>query len=188
VWAIISAKPAGETAFEYGPKHGYSYLDISPGDPTKEMRPDSRLQPERDTPARIINLGDVRRRRRGRRSAPDRHYLAVVLLISLAAWGAWAAVVLTLQPAKLLTYLAFFSPLFIAVSGTLTLGHYAVDWQRGLMPDLAVCLRRGLLVGAILIGNLAAQSAHRWNIAIALASVVVAAGIDLALRYRDTLR
>src|SRR4029077_2220945 len=103
------------------------------------MRPNPQRPSPDDDPDRIIYLGDVRRRRSSRGRVPDRQYLAVIGLTGIACWGLWIAVVTSVQPVKLLTYLAFFIPLALALAATFTLALYAIDWRRGLLPRLGRC-------------------------------------------------
>lgn len=143
------------------------------------MRPDPRHPPERDS-GRIIYLGDVRRRRGTRRQAPNHHYLIAVVLAAAAGWGVWLAVLFSLQPARFLTYLAFFLPLSLALAATATLIIYGLEWRRGLFPSLSRSSRRGALVAAILIVNLAFQGAHRWTPVAGVLTLALALGIDVA--------
>lgn len=147
------------------------------------MRPDSRHQRDGDESSRIIYLGDVRRRKT-RRGAPDAHYLAVPALVGLFGWACWLAVLFTVQPNKLLTYCAFFVPLSLALAGTGTLIAYAIEWRRGLLPDLARCFRRAVLVTAAIIWNLSFLAAHRWGLPLGGVSVVAVILVDLVFAYR----
>lgn len=149
------------------------------------MRPDPRQHPERDESGRIIYLGDVRRRRGSRRQEPDTHYLAALVLVAVACLAIWAAVLLTLQPARLLTYLAFFVPLGIALAALATIGVYALEWRRGLFPSLSRCVRRGALIAVVIVANLAVRAGHRWTLLIALGSVAVALLVDAVAARRD---
>lgn len=149
------------------------------------MRPDPRQHAERDESGRIIYLGDVRRRRGSRRQEPDTHYLAALLLVAVACLAIWAAVLLTLQPARLLTYLAFFVPLATAVAALATIGAYVVEWRRGLFPSLGRCARRGALFSAVIVANLAAQAAHRWSVLVALGSIGVGIILDAIAARHD---
>ena len=149
------------------------------------MRPDPRQHPERDESGRIIYLGDVRRRRGSRRQEPDTHYLAALVLVAVACLAIWAAVLLTLQPARLLTYLAFFVPLGIALAALATIGVYALEWRRGLFPSLGRCARRGSLISAVIVANLAVRAGHRWTVLVALGSVAAALLVDAVAARRD---
>lgn len=149
------------------------------------MRPDPREQFDRDDSSRIIHLGEVRRRRRKRRHAPDQHYLILVVLTALTGWAFWLAILFTVNPSRLLSYLVFLAPLSVALAATGTLLSYAVDWRRGVLPDLAVCVRRGILGTAVAVSNLSLLAAHRWGIVAGAISVGVAVLIDLGIARRQ---
>jgi hypothetical protein len=134
-----------------------------------------------DDSGRIISLGDVRRRRTSRSRAPDRQYLAATAIIGGFAWLGWLLVLFTVQPTKLLTYIAFFAPLWLAVTSTGALGAYGIDWRRGALPSLRVCARRGALISSAIILNLAFLAAHRWSIFLLPVSAAAAIAIDIAL-------
>ncbi len=145
------------------------------------MRPDPRQRLTGDDTGRIIQLGEVRRKRASRRQAPDRHYLWAVAIAGVIGWALWLSVLFSLQPQKLLTYLAFSIPLGIALWSTATIVAYGVDWRRGVMPDLGRCARRGLLIAALLIANVAFRAGHHWSVLFLLGSIVLAILIDLVL-------
>jgi hypothetical protein len=148
------------------------------------MRPNP-SQPHDADSDRIIYLGDVRRRRSvRRRQAPDHHYLIVIGLIGIAAWIVWLAVLVTLPPARLLTYFAFFTPLFVAVACTGAVVAYAVDWRRGLFPSLSICVRRGLLTAGVVVLNLALLAAHHWMLPVLIVSAVGAVLVDVGITIR----
>ena len=138
------------------------------------MRPD----PEdlrNDTESRVIYLGDVRRRRAGRRrQQPDRHYLAALGLASGAAWIVWFTVLLTLQPSKLISYVAFLLPLGLALATTAAIALYAAEWRVGRYPSLGTEVRRGALAAGVVVANLAFLAAHRWSIVVLGLSALVA--------------
>lgn len=149
------------------------------------VRPDPRKFPDRDDSGRIIYLGDVRKRRGTRQVAPDQHYLLVVALAAAAGWAMWLAVLLSLQPSKLLTFVAFFLPLALALAATGTLVTYALDWRRGLSPSLARSARRGSLLASLIVLNMAFQAAHRWTPLLGIISVAVVVLSDFLLGGRE---
>ena len=149
------------------------------------MRPNPRQDHERDAHGRIIYLGDVRRRRTSRRLAPDRHYLGAVALVALAGWAVWLTVLFTLSPAKLLTYVAFFLPLAVALAATGTLLAYGVDLRTARFPSLQRASRRGVLMAAAIVANLGFVAAHGWTPIAAVVSVALAVGIDLIASRRS---
>lgn len=127
------------------------------------MRPDpNHGLPDTDT-GRIISLGEVRRRKSRHRSTDDRSYLAVLVFVGAMGWALWSAVLLSLRPARLLTYLAFFVPLSAALAATLALGLYWLEYRRHGFPLVTRAVRRGTLVSTVACANLAMQAAHRWN-------------------------
>jgi hypothetical protein len=130
---------------------------------------------------RVIYLGDVRRRRAARRRAPDGHYLITLALVAVAAWIVWGIVVFNLAPARLLTYLAFFAPLWVALAATGALIAYGVEWRRGFLPSLMASARRGMLAATIIDVTLAFQAAHRWGVPAGLVALGAALAIELAL-------
>jgi len=138
-----------------------------------------------DESDRIISLGDVRRRRAARSRAPDRHYLAALALVAATAWVCWLVVLLTIPPARLLTYLAFFAPLWIAVSASGAMAAYGVLWRRDSYPSLGVCARRAALAATVLVVNLAILAGHRWNIVVGSASIVAAIAADALISQRS---
>jgi hypothetical protein len=138
------------------------------------MRPDPQ-DLRNETDGRIIYLGDVRRRRTGRRrQQPDRHYLAALGLASVAAWAVWLTVVLTLQPARLISYVAFLLPLALALTATGSIVLYAVEWRLGQLPSLRAEVRRAALVAGVVVANLALLAAHRWSILVLGLSALLA--------------
>jgi hypothetical protein len=148
------------------------------------MRPNP-TQPHDTDSGRIIYLGNVRRKRSARRrQAPDGHYLALTAVVGVAAWAVWATVLLTLPPSRLLTYLAFFAPMFVGMACIGALSSYTVEWRRGYYPSLRASLRRGVLAAAVVVANLAFLAAHRWTPLFAAVSVGVVATIEAAIYWR----
>lgn len=142
------------------------------------MRPDPHQPTSHDDTDRIIYIGDVRRRRQGKRRAPDRHYLAAVAAVGVGAWVIWVTVLLTLAPARLLTYLAFFVPLGVALSATVALAIYAAEARSQRLPDLGASIRRGILVALVVVANLALQASHHWSIPGAGISILAAIVVE----------
>jgi hypothetical protein len=148
------------------------------------MRPDPTERHEHDPSGRIIYLGDVRRRRGPKRQSPDRHYLAVVGLAALAGWAVWGIVLLTLPPSKLLTYLAFFVPLAVALAATATLAAYGIEQRQTHYAGLRGAGRRGASFAAVVIVNLAFLAAHSWTVFLAALCVVAAIALDIVASRR----
>lgn len=149
------------------------------------MRPDPTERHEHDPSGRIIYLGDVRRRRGSKRQSPDHHYLAAVALVALVGWAAWAIVLFNLSPSKLLTYLAFFAPLAIALAATATLAAYALEHYRQDYASLRSAGRRGFSFAVVVVVNLAFLAAHRWSVFVAALTVLVALAGDVLAGRRD---
>ncbi|MGH2449320.1 MAG: hypothetical protein ACRDFS_12055 [Chloroflexota bacterium] len=143
---------------------------------------DPLFQPDSD---RVIDLGDVRRRRKVRRRSSDGSYLIGLGVLAAGSWLAWALVVLNIPPHKLVTYAAFFVPLWLALASTATLVSYAAERRRGDYPKLRVDARRGVLVASVIAVNLAFEFAHAWSLPILLISIVLAAGIEGAYQRRE---
>jgi hypothetical protein len=134
---------------------------------------------------RIIYMGDVRRRRGKQRQAPDRQYLGAIALVALSAWSIWITVLFSLEPSRLLTYIAFFVPLSIALAASGALVAYAVDWQGGKRPSLRASLRHGFLFAFLAIANLSFLAAHRWSLVIGAITILLVLGLEAsAIRQR----
>ncbi|HZT96210.1 MAG TPA: hypothetical protein VFB34_05170 [Chloroflexota bacterium] len=106
-----------------------------------------------------------RTREDGRRDAPTRE-LALLLGGGLVTLAVWVVVLLTLSPARLLTYLAFFVPLWLAVTG---LGGAASLWLRthqgaGSPGGNFSVIRRPAMVATFLVTNLALLAGHHWSL------------------------
>lgn len=145
------------------------------------MRPDPQHRSGAVDSGRIIYLGDVRRRRRPSRKAPDRYYLAALALIAAMSWAGWLTVVMTLAPSRFLSYLAFFIPLTLALVTSLTIVLYVFDAYRHAFPSLATSLRRASLGSGVVVVNLAALGGRLWVVAVGALSVVAALLIEIAL-------
>lgn len=153
------------------------------------MRPHPDDRRSDNQSGRIIYLGEVRRRRSGReRQAPDRHYLAAFALVAAASWGIWVTVLVTLQPARLLTYLAFFLPLGVALGATGAIVAYGVDRRAGRLPGLRSCVRRGGLVSALIVVNLAFHAGRHWSVLVLGVSVLLALAAEAASARSDRSR
>lgn len=97
----------------------------------------------------------------------------------------WGVVVFTLPPSKLLTYLAFFLPLSVALTSTATLLAYGLEYRRTRYASLRVAGRRGVEFGCVAIVNLAFLAAHKWTVILAVVSVVAAIAVDVFATRRD---
>ena len=148
------------------------------------MRPDPTERHEHDQSGRIIYLGDVRRRKGAKRQSPDRYYLAALGLIALAGWAAWGVVMFSLSPSRLLSYLAFLTPLGIGLFASSTLLAYAVEYRRHHYARLLDAGRQGTLVTAVVLLNLSLLAAHHWVVYFAVGSVVAAVAADIVARRR----
>lgn len=149
------------------------------------MRPDPQDVRTGTEDGRIIYLGDVRRRRTSRRrQQPVGHYLAALTLIALASWAVWLTVVLTLQPARLLTYVAFFLPLASALTTTGAIALYFAELRMRRLPALGTELRRGLLFGLIVVMNLGFMAGHHWSVPIFGLSILVTLAVEGVVNRR----
>lgn len=148
------------------------------------MRPDPHQQQTPERTDRIIYLGEVRRRRALRTRAPDHHYLASLLVVAAVAWAVWLVVFLTVAPAKLLTYLAFLAPLWLAIVATGAILTYGVEWQRGFVPSLPGSIRRGAWLASLVVANAALRFAHHWGWPVAVGMVLLAAAAEFLITER----
>jgi hypothetical protein len=106
-------------------------------------------------------------------------------MVALAAWAVWLTVVFSLQPARLLTYLAFFLPLSVALTASATIGLYALEWRMGRLPRLRAELRRGALLSGAVIANLAFLAAHRWSLLVFGVAVLLCLTVEGLAARRD---
>lgn len=150
------------------------------------MRPNPEHTNIDGEPARIIYLGDVRRRRAARqRQQPDRHYLAAFALVAGVSWAIWLNVVFSLHPARLLTYLAFFIPLSVALATTSAIGIHLVESRAGHLPGLRQSLRRGILVAGVIVANMAFLAASRWSVLVLGVSILAALSVEVGMARRE---
>lgn len=148
------------------------------------MRPHAHHEHSTQESGRIIYLGEVRRRRKAGR-APDRHYLAALVLVAAAGWAAWAIVLLDITPARLLTYVAFLLPLWVALTATGALTAYALEWRLDRVPSLVASTRRGATLATFVVANLGALAARHWSLVVAGVLLLVAVTGEGYLIYRD---
>lgn len=174
----------GAQVLEAVPKHRYSDQYMSERERTSGVQPGTGGGPAQKDSARIIYMGDVRRRRGKQRQAPDKHYLGAVGLVALSAWSIWVTVLFSLEPARLLTYLAFFLPLAVALAATGTLAAYWMEWKMGGMPSLRISYRRGALFALALTANLALAAGHKWSPVTAIVVLLLAGGAEAAASRR----
>lgn len=128
--------------------------------------------------AQIIYMGDVRRRRGKTRQAPDRQYLGAIALVAASAWSVWITVLFSLAPARLLTYVAFFAPLYVALAASGTLIAYWLEWKQGRVASLRTSVRRGALFAVVAVGNLAFLAGHRWSPVIGFVTIVAVLAVE----------
>lgn len=150
------------------------------------MRPDPDQRQAEQESGRIIYLGDVRRRRAGGRPVtPDRTLLMALALLAVVAWIVWIAVLVGLPPHKLLTYLAFFAPLFVALTATTAIGVHVMAWRRGIIPGLPISVERGASTAFVAVANLAFVAAHRWTWPVGAVTIGIVLALDAVLARRD---
>jgi len=131
----------------------------------------------------IIYLGDIRRRHE--RQAPDTHYLLALALGAALAWGSWLVIVFYLPPARLLTYLAFFIPLGVALAATGALVAYVLERGGGPLPHLADVCRHGILCAVVVVANLAVLAGHKWNPIVGVVTLALALIVDFVIHRRS---
>jgi hypothetical protein len=100
-------------------------------------------------------------------------------------WAAWLTVVMSLAPSRLVSYVAFFAPLAVALGASCTIALYAIDWWRGAVPSLITCLRRAVLITAVIEVNLAFLGARLWLVGIAAISIAAAVLLEVAFSLRS---
>ena len=151
------------------------------------MRPQPQNRGHGEDPGRIIYLGDVRRRRRAESTRlHDYQYIIAVVPVALVAWALFLTVALTVPPSKLLTYVAFFLPLWIALWATGCLAFYLGETLFIGPSDLGDSVRRGCLLALFAVVNLAALAAHHWSVALLGVSATAAVLVDLGRAHRLT--
>lgn len=149
------------------------------------MRPTPDHRHSDDDSGRIIYLGDVRRKRTGRSRKSDGQYLAALAGVAILAFGVWVYVLLKIAPSRLLTYSAFFAPLWLALASTASLVAYWVEWRRGEAPIVRTSVRRGVLTASVPVFNLAAGAAHEWSLPVFAVSLLAAVVIEVAVGRRQ---
>jgi len=113
--------------------------------------------------------------------------LVALLVCGAIAFVVWIGVVWTVPPQRLLTYLAFFVPMFAFSACFLAALLYWLSSRRdNASPStLGQSVREGGIMAVVLVVNLAFVSGHRWS----LPTLVVTAGLGCVLeligRYRS---
>ncbi|GAC1472267.1 MAG: hypothetical protein PVSMB7_24740 [Chloroflexota bacterium] len=147
------------------------------------MRPEPQHSRTDTSEGAIIYLGDVRRRR-NRKRRDHRTPIAVLVTLAILCWTVWASVLMTVAPARLVTYLAFFLPLSGALVSTGVLLFFAIDWRRGRLPEWPVCGRRAVLATTVIVVNLSCLGARLWLVPLGAATVAAAVMGEVALSAR----
>jgi hypothetical protein len=101
--------------------------------------------------------------------------------VGLVSFLIWLAVLFNIAPHRLITYVAFFTPLWIFVASFCAAGLYLFAGTR---PELATnalgnSVRRGALVASLLVAELALVAARRWTLVGLLVFVAVIGVIEL---------
>jgi len=149
------------------------------------VQPNFRDEAEHDPGDRIIYIGDVRRRRGKVSRQEHRHYLYVLSACALFAWAFWLVVALNLSPAKLLTYLAFLSPLWLALAFTGTVTALVLAARYSEFVSVRSSARRGMIAASVVVGNLGLSAAHHWSLLAPLLLLAAGAGVELSFWYHD---
>lgn len=110
--------------------------------------------------------------------------LLALLGVGTVALAVWIGILLTVAPHRLLTYLAFFVPLwiFVACFGAGGLYWLAARAARTHLRTLANSVRLGCLVASLIVVNLSLAAAHRWTPVFFLASAAVAGVVEFSGR------
>lgn len=93
---------------------------------------------------------------------------------------------MTVPPVRLLTYLAFFIPLWGALSATSSSVAYLLMRGRHSSFSLPTCVRSGTLASSLLVINLAVVAAQRWSIVWAALSVLAFLIFDVVVERKQT--
>lgn len=149
------------------------------------MHPSPDSHYERNDVGRIVHLGEVRRRRQhSRYPSSQRYYLAVLLFVAAGAWTVWSIVLFSLPPFRLLTYLAFLAPLWVALASTGAAGWYGVERHMERFPRLSSCLRRGSLGATAVVLNLAFLAGNQWSPVVGIVLTASAVLAEIGLSHR----
>ncbi len=112
-----------------------------------------------------------------------RSSLSLLLLLALVAWGGLALFTRFIAPDSVLSFIAFFIILAVALTSTLTPVAYTISLlaQRAALRQ---SLRQGTLLALVIVLNLLLLVLHSWNNFTALASVASAVVLEILFLAR----
>ncbi len=117
-----------------------------------------------------------------------RSSLSFLLLLALVAWVTLTLFTRFIAPNTVLSFIAFFIILFVALASTLTFVAYTISRallaRRAYRPALRQSLREGTLLALVIVLNLLLLALHSWNIFTALASVASAVVLEILFLAR----
>ncbi len=132
--------------------------------------------------------------RRSRPSPDGEQLYDVRRFVALLAAGSfslaiWLGVVFTVSPERLLTYLAFFVPLSIALACLTAASIYRIRGGNGMSrPDLLrSAVRQGCLFACFCVVNLGLMAAHRWSVVSFVLFVTAAAAVEVYVWSRTNV-
>jgi hypothetical protein len=136
------------------------------------------------TSSRVIYLGTIRRRRS---THFDRRRFTALLLAGMLSLTIWLIVVITIVPARLPSYLAFFLPLWLGLTTISAALYYRVQARNPSfgVQLFAVSVRRGALIASVIVFNLVLLAVRHWDPLVAvivIAVVVIAEVVMIRLR------
>lgn len=118
-----------------------------------------------------------------------RRFVALVVLGSVA-FAVWLGVIFTVPPHRLLTYLAFLVPFWIAVAAFTAALFYRFFAGRQNAGELVLTssVSGGAIVASVAVINLSLLASHKWSPLLLLISLVLALAAHLLGWLRVTRR
>jgi hypothetical protein len=112
--------------------------------------------------------------------------LFALLVVGIVAFAVWIGVLIAVPPERLLSYLAFFVPLWAFVACGLAAGLYwfTTRVQSPHPRALSNSVREGSLVSGVLTVNLAFSAGHRLTLLVFLITIALALSVELWGRLR----
>jgi hypothetical protein len=121
--------------------------------------------------------------------AYDPRRFAALILVGAISLAVWFAVVVSLAPARLLTYIAFFAPLAVAITCLCAAGIYRLVGGDG-RPRLRLLgssMRRGFLLSCAVVANMGFVAGRRWSPLLFLLILGICLAVELVTWSRHHL-
>lgn len=124
-------------------------------------------------------------------AATDQTYeprrFAALIVVGVITLALWLAVVVSLAPARLLTYVAFFVPLWASVTAFSSAAIYRIIGADGVPRPhlLRASVRRGALFAALVVANLGLVAGNRWTVPLFLVTLGVCLLVEMAVWSRQ---